>query len=264
MAGSVDGGLTIINPMNGVIVKKLKSASQYYANDIESLDNNNFITGGRYLLKWNIQSQNYSVITKTGIDVSVLRYTSEKNIVAVGLANSTIEIWNLDSLQTITKLQKHTNKIQSIEFLSDSSMLSSSCFNIFIWNTTTWDIKSDLSNMTSSSCIRSSVLMNSTVWIAGFDKNIKLINLKNRLIMKTIAGHSSAVISLDILANGQLISGSFNGEVKIWDIDNGVCVINLNLNRTGTPDLSNVYTKSLMNGRFLSRNYNSTELIIWN
>jgi WD40 repeat protein len=39
--------------------------------------------------------------------------------------------------------------------------------------------------------------------------------------MRKLDGHSSSVTALIILPNGFVVSGSLNGEIKIWDPNDG-------------------------------------------
>jgi WD40 repeat protein len=46
-------------------------------------------------------------------------------------------------------------------------------------------------------------------------------NCPSRVIMRKLDGHSSSVTALIILPNGFVVSGSLNGEIKIWDPNDG-------------------------------------------
>ena len=54
------------------------------------------------------------------------------------------------------------------------------------------------------------------------DKTIKLWNLNNGEVIRTLAGHSGSVISLAIAPDGQtLFSGSIDETIKLWNLNNG-------------------------------------------
>ena len=58
----------------------------------------------------------------------------------------------------------------------------------------------------------------------SFDNTIKIWNLDSSKCVKTLVGHKSSVVSLQLLANNKLASGSFDNTIKIWNLDNGECV----------------------------------------
>jgi hypothetical protein len=55
------------------------------------------------------------------------------------------------------------------------------------------------------------------------DKSIRVYSLDGTLV-RTLVGHDHGVISLDWTASGELISGSWDGTAKIWNISDGTCV----------------------------------------
>ena len=59
------------------------------------------------------------------------------------------------------------------------------------------------------------------------DKTIKIWNVENGKCLKTLRGHKDAVMGLDVLANGELVSCEWHGIVKIWDLNSkegGSCI----------------------------------------
>ena len=57
----------------------------------------------------------------------------------------------------------------------------------------------------------------------SMDKSIRVYSLDGTLV-RTLVGHDHGVISLDWTASGELISGSWDGTAKVWDITDGTCV----------------------------------------
>ena len=60
------------------------------------------------------------------------------------------------------------------------------------------------------------------------DNTIKIWDLESKTCLKTLCGHTNTVICLEVLTNGQLISGSFDKSIKVWNTENGKCVNTLN------------------------------------
>lgn len=53
------------------------------------------------------------------------------------------------------------------------------------------------------------------------DFTIKIWNNLNYSLIKTLYGHRDCIMSLKVMQNGNLISGSIDGSVRIWDLENG-------------------------------------------
>ena len=47
--------------------------------------------------------------------------------------------------------------------------------------------------------------------------------------IRTLAGHSNSVTSLQLLSNNKLASGSYDHSIKIWNVDSGQCIPNISL-----------------------------------
>ncbi len=64
------------------------------------------------------------------------------------------------------------------------------------------------------------------IFVASADGNIKEFNLTTRAAVKTYTGHTDWIYSLDFdAAAHRLVSGAFNGEVKIWNTQTGKCTL---------------------------------------
>lgn len=52
--------------------------------------------------------------------------------------------------------------------------------------------------------------------------------------VRTLLGHAGGVISLSFSARGELLSGGWDGQVRVWDVDNGKCLQTLEGHENGT------------------------------
>ena len=48
--------------------------------------------------------------------------------------------------------------------------------------------------------------------------------IKTGECVRTLAGHSGCVTSIDMISPTRLASGSMDGTIKIWNINNGECI----------------------------------------
>jgi len=97
-----------------------------------------------------------------------------------------IDIWRMDSLNTISKVLKgHDDLVNSIAYSPDGKFIAS----------------------------------------GSRDKNIILWNAKNGKLVTTLAGHTDYVNSVCYSPNGLfLVSGSSDKTIKIWDVQKGLLV----------------------------------------
>ena len=67
------------------------------------------------------------------------------------------------------------------------------------------------------------------VFITGCqDSNIRVFNPNTQELLFKIEGHTKPVVSLSWTANGKLVSGSWDGTARIWDLElGGACLMEL-------------------------------------
>ena len=99
-----------------------------------------------------------------------------------------------------------------------------------------WDLRESrelLSNKESGDAIKDIISINKTGTYAssGNDKMIRIwfltIDPPSLLLLKVLSGHGDWVDCMDLLPNGELASASANGEVNIWDWEQGVIKRNM-------------------------------------
>ncbi len=88
------------------------------------------------------------------------------------------------------------------------------------------------------------------------DQTIRLWNTTSYITDKTLIGHTDMVLSLALLDDGSLVSGS-NKEIRIWNIDTGETIEKL----IGHTDFVNSFLK-ISSYSLLSAS-NDTNLILW-
>ena len=80
--------------------------------------------------------------------------------------------------------------------------------------------------------------------------------MEDGTVKRTLTGHTSFVFALKMVGNGDLVSGSSDGSMKIWDVNTGEVKkeirVNLNVNAF----------EVLKNGNLVSATDES--IIIWN
>ena len=137
-----------------------------------------------------------------------------------GFKDKTIKIWNSKTFELIKELAAHTNAIFHIDSISNGNLLSSSYDkSVKLWRIETGEL---LKSIQFEHPIYFVKMLNDDLMAVGIGNNVKgeivLYNLSKSSIVKIISAHSSNVYRLKLLPNGDILSGSLNGEIKMWKI----------------------------------------------
>jgi aspartate 1-decarboxylase len=178
--------------------------------------------------------------------------------IAVGCRNGSIIIWNFDNIEREEIFEAHDDVISYLLYVDNSKLISCSWdYKIKLWDFATFECIIEFeghsdsiyhldltSNRNLISCskdqtvklwdietgiILKSIEFNKEVYhvkklsddliLAALEEGeIQIYSLKKNEIAKTISAHSSPVFILHLLSNGNLLSGSENGEIKLWKI----------------------------------------------
>lgn len=195
------------------------------------------------ILEWNFKTQTrISTINDTATpgslnsssllpppEITRLAFSSFANLLAIGLSNGDIKIWDLSTNSLIIKFQGHKSSISCLEFDSNGTSLISGS------NDTTiiiWDLVSE------SGLIKFKGHKNLITSIHYYDENylistskdglIKIWDLKLNQCIETHLAHNGESWSMKVFKYNDkdfLISTGLNGECKIWslnmDMDDG-------------------------------------------
>ena len=63
---------------------------------------------------------------------------------------------------------------------------------------------------------------------ASEDKSIKLWNISNGLLLRTLTGHTLGITSVDLFSSQILASGSKDLTIKLWNVNTGALVTTIN------------------------------------
>jgi F-box/WD-40 domain protein 7 len=147
----------------------------------------------------------------------------------------TIKIWNLNTMQKVQTLKKHTSFVVSLILLSNGNLISGSSDNtMIIWKRNTFNQYEYDSRCTSSKqwTNRSIIEISPEAIIASSDSNLSIyslaaINAKNQWKLEySLIGHKDAVKDLKFTGyNKQLcLSASRDHTCKLWSLTHRVCL----------------------------------------
>ncbi|RUT06462.1 hypothetical protein DSM106972_027190 [Dulcicalothrix desertica PCC 7102] len=155
------------------------------------------------------------------------------DILAIGDANSVINILQIENGEELFSLRGHTDWIRSLKISNNGHILVSAGDDttIKIWDLRTKKCLKTLlghSNRVYSIAISSD---NNIIVSSSADQTIKVWDANTGKCFKTLLGHSGVVYSVAISPdNVTLISSSWDETIKIWNLQTGECFKNFNGN----------------------------------
>ena len=68
------------------------------------------------------------------------------------------------------------------------------------------------------------ILPDGTIASGGEDNNIKISNITNGAVLKTLTGHGNHVLSVDVLWNSLLVSVDADKSIRVWNFTTGLSI----------------------------------------
>ena len=152
--------------------------------------------------------------------INSIAFSPNNLLLASASADSTIQLWNLNTDTLQATLQGHTSDVLSIAFNPDSSLLASASADgtVRLWNPITETLQATLEAHTSDVL---SIVFNSDGSLlasGGADGTVQLWNPITETLEATLEVHMDSVLSVAFSPDGSLLaSGSADGLVGLWD-----------------------------------------------
>jgi WD40 repeat protein len=174
-----------------------------------------------------------SSVGHSGI-VGSLSWSPVGNKIASGSYDETIKIWDGKSLELLKTLKGHSNSVCSVSWNHDSSQIASGSYDttIKIWDSSSGIV---LHTLAGHSGFVMSVAWNhdsSKIVSGSADGTMKIWDCKKSIsdcrttwkLLKTLEGHSHFVnsVSWNHHDSSQIVSGSWDKTIKIWDSSTGI------------------------------------------
>ena len=124
----------------------------------------------------------FDILTDHSFNVLSVAISPDGQILASGDSESTIKLWNLQTIQQVGTLEGHSSIVNSVAINPDGQILAS----------------------------------------GSDDKTIILWNIANRQRLHELKGHTESVVSVAVSPNGQILAtGSKDKTIKIWYLHTG-------------------------------------------
>jgi WD40 repeat protein len=160
--------------------------------------------------------------TKKVVAVAI---SSDSQIIASGLADGSIKLWNKNTGKELRTFTGHSGSIHSLAISADGQTLASGSRDntIKIWNIQTGQL---LHTLTEGSGIIVSVAISPNGQMIASasieNRTIKIWDLRSGKLLHSLNGHSSPIWSIAFTPDSQnLVSSSVDRTIKIWDLSKG-------------------------------------------
>lgn len=195
------------------------------------------------IIEWNFKTQTkVSTITDTATpgalnssslvpppEITRLAYSSFANLLAIGLSNGDIKVWDLSTNSLIIKFQGHKSAISCLEFDTNGTQLisGSNDTTIIIWDLIS---ESGLIKFKGHKNMITSIHYYNENYVISTSKDglLKIWDLKINQCIETHLAHNGESWSMHVFKYDDrdfLITTGLNGECKIWnlniDLDDG-------------------------------------------
>jgi WD40 repeat protein/transcriptional regulator with XRE-family HTH domain len=209
---------------------------------------------------WNVQS-GHCIKTLSGHTGGLwsVTFSPDSSTIASSGDDMTVRLWDVQSGHCIKTLQAHTNWVLSVRYSPDGKTIASGSvdFSVRLWTVQTgqcWKVlqgsKSGVwavrySPQTANSYASLGIIQENSEGIAGilasggYDKLVRLWNVRTGKCLKTLPGHRSWVRSVSFSPDGlMLASSSFDLDLRLWDVREGRCVRVLQGHTSGIRSVS--------------------------
>lgn len=164
------------------------------------------------------------------------------------------------------RLSGHTSDLYEVIELEDGNLISNSLDGtVKIWNITTSLNSSLIKSIKHEGGVYSFAILKNGNLASGLNKyynntgDIEIRNIETTELIRTLTGHTQRICyhnCLKVLDDGDLISGSFDGKIKIWNPYSGSLKLTVNQHSSSVRQLL-----ILPNGKLVSAS--NTEILIW-
>ena len=178
---------------------------------------------------WNVTNHDRKDITSKQIGSPVKSFVwISDHVIAIGLENGKIILWDVLEAKQITLLDEHTGPVNSLAITNDGNLISGSGDGrVLIWNMETGRPQAVFHEYLQQSVTVVTPPLNGYVASGTDDGHIIVWDLETGQVMPTLKGHTDFVTTIAWSQNGRLASGSADGSIKIWNQGNWSLIQNL-------------------------------------
>ncbi len=174
-----------------------------------------------------------------------LDYDKEKNYLAAGTVDGTVQVWNQVGEQKINQMHEHGGSLRALLFLDDGTLVTAGSDDVIVF----WDANftSKIATITSNhGGVLGIAQSGNTLASVGEDDVVRLWSTDDYQLVDTLRGHDETVWSIGSLGSDRFVSVGRDGAIHWWSSSSS---IPSSLQVSGTfpaSDISFVWNDSLV------------------
>uniref|UniRef100_A0A1I7U2T6 F-box domain-containing protein n=1 Tax=Caenorhabditis tropicalis TaxID=1561998 RepID=A0A1I7U2T6_9PELO len=189
------------------------------------------VTGSRdtTLRIWNVEHGTH-LRTLMGHHAAVRCVQFDGRIVVSGGYDFTVKVWDADRGLCIRTLTGHNNRVYSLLFESERSIVCSGSLDttIRVWDFTRPEGQECVSLLQGHTSLTSGMQLRGNILVScNADSHVRVWDIRDGACIHILTGHRSAITSLQWLGRTMVTTSSDDGTVKLWDIERGILVRDL-------------------------------------
>ncbi len=223
-------------------------------------DHNEFFSGScdGSILLWNIETGKCIKMNKDSTESvkSIVIINSDKFVTC--FYGCVIKLFEMESFKCIRLFIGHENNVCFIDKISKDELIScSEDGSIRIWNLNSGECLKVIQD--NGKAIYCGILFSEDTLICGRENEIQIWNFKNETCLKRL--NELKTVCIFKLSNEKIATAEFYGNIKIWNINTGECLITFETNQIGI-----FYLAKFSKNSIICCNNRSTEMTakVWN
>ena len=174
---------------------------------------------------WDVTTQQVIATLSHTSFVHSVSFSSNGGILASGLEDGTIKLWNIETKESITTLEGHTDRVHSVSFSADGTLLVSGSDDnrIKLWDIKTKENITTLEGHTAG--FRSVVFSpdGRTLASGSSDKTVKLWDVATESNFAALEGHLGWISSVSFSSDGVILAsaGGWDNTINLWEVTTG-------------------------------------------
>lgn len=218
----VSGEAALYDPAKGTMVRRLGSMSDVALGCAFSPDGKSLAvcSADRSIRVYDVATGAEKLLIEDHADwVMTVAWSADGTKLVSGSRDKTSKLFDVKTGDSITTYPGHGETVLSAAFAPDgkSVLTGGSDKKIHIWNPT--DGKK-IKDIAAGGDVYRLFVADNEIWSCSSDKTAKRHKLADYAVVATLPGHADYVFSLALhAASKRAATGSFDGEVKIWDVE---------------------------------------------
>ncbi|KAK9798008.1 hypothetical protein SCARD494_03180 [Seiridium cardinale] len=175
---------------------------------------------------WDINTGNCTQVLTRTVSVNTVAFSPGGNILALGLNNHSIELWNLDTNIYEAPVDTHNGPVNFVTFSPDGKTLASASSDktVRLWDVNTNTCKDTLQGH--DACVNAVAFSpdSSVLVSASSDRTVRIWDAIASIHEQNPESHSCPVTAVALSFDSNVLaSASSDGTVWLWDVTTGTC-----------------------------------------